>query len=220
MTQPEADRRIRLVIDVVRRPLAENERERHAAAIAATPNAIPRDYAYQWAARIRAVEGDAEPIAHPNFASATEEDEKLRELITFVTHDVGVMLARELSGRQIPVDPRFAELVGCGRVPTRSELAKRLALTMGLHEPTHEASEGLLVDIALLAHRWYDNPDAPTESTEVGHGIVSAAQKSMSPEDFAAALDDLGVREDHLEREVELWTLAADLVKRMGVPIW
>ena len=72
----------------------------------------------------------------------------------------------------------------------------------------------LLVELVLVAHGWYDNIYAPSDSTEVGHSIVSAAEHRLSGEDFRAALGDL-----ELEDDVQLWSVAAALVNRMGLRI-
>jgi hypothetical protein len=210
----DQDRCVRVVIDVARRRPTEDERERWTDSVARTPNAVGGPFEAVWAWRV-ALEQPAGDTVLGLGRMHGAEDERLAEIIAQIKQAVSVGLARRLSDRQMPIDRRFAELIGTGQAPTRSEVAARLSELLGLSKPTLAASEHLLADLALLAHRWYDDPYAPTESTDVGHGIVSAVAADMADEDFQAAIDDLGVEDD-----VRLWGVAADLVARMGVPVW
>jgi hypothetical protein len=205
--------RIRVVVDVSRRAPTDEERERRERAVRNTPNAVggPFESVWTWSVRFEPLPGEADASSH-NFR---HNDEAVVEIIAWVKQAVAVGLARRLSERRVPVDRRFADLIGVERAPARSEVAEKVAELSGLPKPTRAATEALLVDLALLAHRWYDDPYAPTEQTHVGHGIVSAAASEMTDRDFRTALDDLGLKDD-----VRLWTVAADLVKRMGVPVW
>lgn len=65
--------------------------------------------------------------------------------------------------------------------------------------------------MVLVAHRWYDDHRAVTDATNVGHGIVSRLQGLRTQETFSQALAELGVEDD-----VQLWNIAANLIRRMG----
>jgi len=210
-----AHRRIRVTVDVERRPPTKAERVAQQRAIAATPNALEKSIESVWLSRMRISEPD-QPLggAGVSFSIGTD-DERLGRIIASIRSEVSVESTRQLAREQVPIDLRFAELVGTDELPSRRELATSTAALLGLSEPSLHATEALLVDVVLLAHGWYYNPYADAESTTVGHSIGSRAKSELSASDFAAALQDLG-----LDDEVALWSAAAGLVKHMGFRVW
>jgi len=213
MDESDQDRRVRVVVDVTRRPPTDDERERRAEAVRRTPNAIGGPFEAVWSWSVSFEDPSGSHVAGGGTMQSAA-DERLEEIVSRVRHTVSVELARRLARDQIPIDRRFAELIGTDHGPTRSEVATRTCELLGLPKPTRDATVALVVELVLVAHGWYDNNYAPSDSTEVGHSIVSAAQHRLSAEDFQAALGDL-----ELEDDVQLWSVAAGLVKQMGLRI-
>ena len=222
-------RRIRVVIDIERREPTDPERKRDAEGIAATPNAIDRPFGAVWFWRILVGEPPG-PLSTPGGGYAEPppgekpilqawmravEDEPLANILMGIRATVPVEIARQLSGSQVPIDRRFAELIGTGTLPRRAELAERTAALLGLSEPTTPEAENLLVDIVLLAHEWYYDLHAPTESTDAGNSIGSRAASSLSRDELRSALADL-----HMEQPDATWTISTELLSRMGFRIW
>lgn len=175
----------------------------------------PFESVWQWTVHF------SEPVDEPfiergagGWCSGTE-DEDLPRVLGHIEEAAMVGLLRRLTERQVPLDPRFAELAGTSELPTRSELARAVAALLGVPAPESTASEDLLVDVVLLAHGWYHNRDAPTEDTHAGHSIGSQVMERVDADDLAAAMNELG-----LEDEFALWQLATQLLEQMGVPIW
>jgi hypothetical protein len=208
---------VRVVIDLERRPLSEEERSQMLEAQARTPNAIPRDYDSIWISKLSFEEPTDEPLDYQTGGHMAKGvgDEKLGWILEKTVVAASVQLTLRLSDQEIPLHPHFAELVGTPRMAPRAELAASLAHLLDLPDPHSEATRTLLVDLALLAHRCYYEFENYYDSTEIGHGLGEGAQSRLSANECRTALEELNLADDGA-----LWTVAANLVRKMGFEVW
>lgn len=183
---------------------------------ARNPNAIPRDYDSIWISKVSFEEPTDEPLDFQTggHMAKGEGDEKLGWILERTDVAASVELRRRLSDQEIPLHPHFAELVGTTRMAPRDELAASVARLLDLPDPHSEATKTLLVDLAVLAHRCYYEFELYYDSTEIGSGLVSAAQSRLSANECRTALEELNLADD-----VTLWTVAANLVRKMGFKV-
>ena len=212
MSRERERRRLRIILDVERRPLSEEQRARMLESVRRTPNAVQRDYDSAWLYRLGyekpADELPGDEIGTP--MAKGEGDEQLPKMIERIEGSLDIELRSRLSDEEIPLDPRFSELVGTPRLIGRAELARSVALLLGLSPPHSATAEDLLVGLALRVHRFYFEFNYSYDDMAIGSTLVSAVSSALEAEQFNAALNDLGVD------EVGLWSAAADLVRRMG----
>jgi len=215
MSREPERRRLRIILDVERRPLTEQERSRTLESQRRTPNAVERHYDSAWLYRLSfeepADELPGDGVGTP--MAKSEGDGALPQLIERIEGSFDVELRSRLSDEEIPLDPRFSELLGTSRLIGRAELAQSVARLLGLSPPHSATAEALLVGLALRVHRFYFEFNYSYDNMAIGSTLVSSVSSGLSAQEFNAVLNELGVD------EVGLWSAAADLVRRMGVRV-
>lgn len=217
MDEDATYRRLRVIVDVQRRGLTDEEMERHDRLVESSPEVgyLPINAFWSWNVEVVDDPAELEPLSTGGFTAT--DDEVLAQVIAEIRSRVSVELALRLTRRQIPLDPRFQKLLGVGRAPTGGELAESLARMLELPAPKSPESQQLLVLMALVAQGWYDNPWAPTDASHAGGDLASRAASNLPQADRSKALSELGYpgdRWDHFIGEV-----AARLLRAMGVRI-
>jgi hypothetical protein len=215
MSDEASPRRTRITVDVWRRDLTEEERERHEQLMAAHPevNYLPIDEAWGWKLDFL---DDPEEV-EPNSARGkhSQENEWVPLIIASIRRSISTELALRFRHPVVPLHPRLRRLLGASPKPDDAEVASCVARLLDLKAPESPAYQELLVLMALIAQGWYDDPWASYDELDLGQEIVGRISERMPSGDFAAALDELGVKD-----EVEASYVAAKLVKdKMGFSV-
>jgi len=170
----------------------------------------------RWVMRFHAFDPDS--AALDEFGGGPSPHSSLRALLLALRGDAWLSFATALGTDVVPLDDRLAQLLGTATEPTRPELAAKLAVALGFRRPSLPESGSLLVNLALGAQRYYDDPDKRyNSSAHIGSAVVSGAWQSVRGADYGRCAADLGCTVDEFEER--LWSAACDLVARMGIPV-
>jgi hypothetical protein len=200
-------RRTRIVVDIWKRDLTKQERERHDRPVAERPevNYLPVDLRWEWNVEFLDDPAETKPAATRGVQS--QENEWVPLILGSIRKTISTQLALRFRHPVVPLHPRLRRLLGANPMPDDAEVATCVARLLDLKEPESPAYRELLVLMALIAQGWYDDPWASYDRLDLGHEIAAGISGQMTSEDFTTALQEIGVKDN-----IELSYVAAKLV--------
>ncbi len=188
---PRWERRLRVEIEIGKEIPSAETVERWDAAVRATPDAtMPQPYDRVWVFRVRTQDPDGGSGSHVESSGALSS---LSEILDGLRQQIPVVFTRAHAVEASPLDARLARLLGTPREPAPLDLAKRVANALELREPTTEPGCRLLVNLAISAQVYFDNPLRWLDATEVGYGLQQSAFEGLAPGEIDVALSDLSL---------------------------